>query len=362
MKTKIKSLLLAVIFTVISCITLTANATANIPDANGDGSISISDVVTISMYLAGQHSPTNPDAYDIDRNGIISAKDAMCVQKYLAQTWAGNGIGSSGSSEISNTSRIYNVYNAANGNYLRNYTLSPLASKSNNTRGIVGPEDRVVDWSKNGVVNITANGVFLGTGFIVGDHLIATAAHCVYNGSTNLIYSNTDVKVYNNDGTLAKVANGVEIHILKRYVDNSLNSIYHGSDDYAVITVEDDLSEFPHFGIGSVLDSATDNNLPVMLTGFPSSVNNVSTDCETMYTGTGFLINEYYTSDSQICSTCDTSGGNSGSPLYIEEEIGDNKYITAIGIFTSGPDTYSVSTRMTTDLIHFFKNNPNLNW
>ncbi len=35
-------------------------------------------------------------------------------------------------------------------------------------------------------------------------------------------------------------------------------------------------------------------------------------------------------------------------------------YYTVIGIHTTGAGTFNAATRITTDLLHFYKNNPNI--
>ena len=357
MKTKIKSLLLAVIFTVISCITLTANATGGIPDADGDGRISISDAVAIRMYLAGQHCPTQPDAYDTDRNGIISYMDARCVEMYLAQTWGGNGAASSSNVEDTITGKNYKVFNATNGNLLRSYTLSPLASK-NNSRDAIGTDDRVIDWTKSGTVKLLMQGGSLGTGFVVDSHTIATAAHCVYNSEYECtpLY---DILLFDTNGNVTLHATPVECHIPSIYAT-------HHELDYALITVEEDLSDYACFSLGVVSNSSNVYNKSVSVTGFPGVVNGIAVngfDNHVMYTGNGVIVS---CEDKRLIYNADTSAGNSGGPVYITETINGNTYFSVIAITASlgGNDEVlnSIGTRINTNLIHFYKNNPNINW
>ncbi len=79
-----------------------------------------------------------------------------------------------------NTAQTYKVYNATNGSYLRSYTLNPLTA-DNNTRSVIGEDERVIDWTKSGVVKIMTSNSYIGTGFVIDAHTIATAAHCVKN-------------------------------------------------------------------------------------------------------------------------------------------------------------------------------------
>ena len=86
---KILTALLSAVLLGTALLPLSAGATTAIPDPDGNGSIGISDQVTILTYLAGRHEPTNLTAYDVDENGIVSHMDAKCIELYLAQQWNG---------------------------------------------------------------------------------------------------------------------------------------------------------------------------------------------------------------------------------------------------------------------------------
>ena len=69
--------------------------------------------------------------------------------------------------------------------------LNPVDTlSSTNARAVIGDDTRVVDFSKSGVVKINftaSNGEsYWGTGFVVDEHTIATAAHCVCTGSAEV--------------------------------------------------------------------------------------------------------------------------------------------------------------------------------
>lgn len=370
MKTKIKSFLIAAVLTAASVVPFASNATAGIPDPDGDGSITISDVVTISMYLAGNHCPTNPDAYDTDRNGIISAMDAKCVEMYLAQIWNGNGTGSSSSVEDSNTYRSYSVYDAANGNFMRNYTLSPLESK-NNTRGIIGTDDRVIDWTKSGTVKLMTSSNYAGTGFVVGSHTIATAAHCVYNYSSSKGKSLTEILLFDSNGNISLHATPVEMHVPNIYINLLSSTSGTNQYDYALITVEEDLSDYACYNLGSTMDSIFTNNQAISVTGFPQQINKGSTNVQNvndhtnhyMYTGTGSILNKHpFGNYEQLFYDVDVTEGKSGGPVYATESRNGNTYFTVLAINAAVGYEWNIGTRINTDIIHFYKNNSNLNW
>ena len=55
----------------------------------------------------------------------------------------------------------------------------------------------------------------------------------------------------------------------------------------------------------------------------------------------------------------DTSSGNSGGPVYVEETIGGHTYYSALGIHTRGGNS---GTRITPDVMKFFMSNSNIGY
>lgn len=258
----------------------------------------------------------------------------------------------------SNTSRTYSIYKATTGAYIGGYTLNTLDIDDNlvSPHYVFGNDDRVIDFTKSGVVKILSSNEFLGTGFVVNKNTIATAAHCVKGYTVNKI------KFFDSNGNVSKTITPSEVHIPKPYVSG--NSSY----DYALIKVNEDLSDYAIFDLGVALDSAIDNHLSVSVTGFPNSLNNQLDDninnftTDNMYTGIGTLTpsTSLYGKDYQLCYTADTSSGNSGSPVYITTSYYGKVYYTVIGINTTGSNKYNSGVRMSTDLLHFYMNNPNV--
>jgi len=54
------------------------------PDPTGNGVSDIADVVFLGGYLNGNGHVSNPDALDINNDGIISQADVYAMQRYLA--------------------------------------------------------------------------------------------------------------------------------------------------------------------------------------------------------------------------------------------------------------------------------------
>jgi V8-like Glu-specific endopeptidase len=64
----------------------------------------------------------------------------------------------------------------------------------------------------------------------------------------------------------------------------------------------------------------------------------------------------------KIYYSVDAGGGSSGGPVYLTTVMNGKKYYTVIGIHVSGSSMFHSAVRMTTDLLHFYKNNDNLSW
>lgn len=84
------------------------------------------------------------------------------------------------------------------------------------------------------------------------------------------------------------------------------------------------------------------------------------------YTGTGNLQD---LTDYKLFHDADTSGGNSGDPVYIEETINNNKCYTVLAIHTCGEDgndndnsENNCGTRITTDIMKFYMSNSNIGY
>jgi len=379
MKKKLLSLLAAITVSVTSAVSLAGSSASKVvvSDPNGKDWITNADALYIQKYLLGMISPSNLDAVDFDRNGIISAMDSYKVMQFI-----GTGTQYTVQSVLPQTTNIndyanYFVYDAQTGKIKsdRNYMLFPAPLESNAESGaastcgtgiVGGHDDRVIDWSKSGAVKImTSNGY--GSGFVIGPHTIATAAHCVYSKDTDSAFQSMKIRLFNADGTLSQEVDAVEAHVPHKYASDRYDNFAY---DYAVLTVEENLNSYYQFDLGVALDSAISNEQSVTSTGFPAVVNgsvvNDNADVDQMYSSTGVLIESDpdNTRDEtrQIYYSNDTTPGNSGGPIYVTENYNGETYKTVIGITSSTPwdsDEYNTGIRITTELLRFFKFNPN---
>lgn len=259
----------------------------------------------------------------------------------------------------SNTTRSYTYYNA-NGEVLGYYDIEPLSAPNNNARNTInGIDDRFIDWSKSGVVEILAGGE-LSTGFVIDNHMIATVAHGVFNEESQECSAISKILLFNSDGSIALEATPVQIHIPNVYgLENPTSNNLNPNHDYAFITIEEDLRSYACFSLAVPFDSF---NGDVSATGFPNHVNgeywvNNGVNNHNMYTSNGQVTEML---DKVIYHTAYLSPGNSGGPLYVTESRNGHTYYSVIGINSGVGGSINTSTRITTDLLHFFYNNPEL--
>lgn len=293
-----------------------------------------------------------------------------------------------------NTSVDYNVYNATNGKFIKRYTLSSLGVINNSPkkvkRSLPSLEDnRVIDWTKHGVAKIITNDgekTHRGTGFVVDEHTIATAAHVLYNSKVKKIM------IFNGNSNDKVDLTAVEYHMPYRYF--YYHTIYENMNysadrlkqaeieercyDYALITVKEDLTDYMCFNLAIPTDRAMKNNLAITCTGFPAQMSYQTVNNEyinNMYSGTGRLldmdqyINQFIEerfkdrSNVLMCYDAYISGGNSGGPIYYTESYNGKIYYSVIGIcIAGGGSECNMAIRNTVNTQHFFFDKNNKNW
>lgn len=351
-------------------------------DPNGDGRITIADSTYIQMALAGKFKPVDLDQLDADDNGVVSYVDAVYYQLHDAgilnmpsspNMSSNQNMSLSPTATTSTDTRTYCVYNASTGaNKNRDYTLS--VSDHNNTSqsntaspdGIVGnTDDRVPDWSNRGTAKILTNTGF-GSGFVVDNHTIATAAHVVYDTEIHASTRIDDVLLFDSEGNKVSVT-PVEYHVPKLYQNHTEYSTEY---DYALITVKEDLKDYVSYNLGMATDRAVSNQLNVVTVGFPGVIYNGSEEdrvnSDTKHTemmSTGSIIEFYGT---ELWVTCDTTPGNSGGPIYTVENINGKTYNTVIGIYIAYLDQtdpfnyeYNIGYKIDEYVLNFLKGNSN---
>lgn len=291
----------------------------------------------------------------------ITAVAVAFLLMILSVSYSGN------KSDAANTARAYRIFNAKTGVKIgSDYTLNALPAEDN-SRSVIGDDERVIDWTKSGVVKLIGYGsgyYATSTGFVVGDHTIATAAHCVYDYKKHEPIPVSKVLLFDKSGNVTLEATSVESHIPVAFINDVSDGNYKATSDYALITVKEDLSAYACFNLGVSLDSFINSNSVVTVTGFPGEWGKrgeevtVNTDKKhMMYSGNGKICGG---DNSLMYYNTDASGGNSGGPVYITESAYGETYYTVVAIHTNGGSYQNRGTRITTDLIHFYKCNPNI--
>lgn len=281
----------------------------------------------------------------------ITAVAVAFLLMILSVSYSGN------KSDAANTARTYRIFNAKTGVKIgSDYTLNALPAEDN-SRSIIGDDERVIDWTKSGVVKLMSSDYYIGSGFVVSDHVIATAAHCAYDKFTKKGLPISEILLFDNSGNVTMNATPVQSHIPVDYINNSSSSSSSSATnyDYALITVKEDLSAYACFNLGVPLDNFVNGNSAVTVTGFPGDYNTNTTHMK--YSSNGIICGG---NGSLIYYSADTTGGNSGGPVYLTESAYGRTYYTVVAIHTSGGSYQNHGTRITTDLIHFYKRNPNI--
>lgn len=360
-------------------------------DVNSDGKVNLSDQVALSKYLNGRMELPDYSKADMNADHIVDAIDSKIFTNYMGEKISSlpyMGYGGGPAYQVDSTTHIntavtYNKFDASTRNLIETYTLESNAlptSVSTYTNEVV--DEREPDTKDlKGVVKLV-NGSDISTGFIIDAHSIATAAHCVAYSGSSMQLSLDKILIIADNGSVVKTITDIsEVHVPVLYGEDGLYDRY----DYALITVPQDLSEYACFNLGVMEDGIKGTSRDVYVTGFPREINQSGSDDkgETVngrythkrYTCIGNVINDVYTGEQYsmdgtrkfFYNNAFTSSGNSGGPVYVKTTIGNQVYYTVIGIHTNHypyfmHDGYQcgIGTRMTTEMLHFYKNNPNI--
>lgn len=237
-------------------------------------------------------------------------------------------------------SRTYRVYNYSTDTEGDSYTLSTNNS-SMSTMSIIGGTDERQPYTNSSIVKLSSGG----TGFIIGTHTIATAGHCLVSSSGWI--KNIKITLFNENNSETEIS-AKAAHVPELFVTDN-NSNY----DYALLTVNEDLTSYGTVGLGAVREGIENTSKLVNVAGFPYPRPDVYSPIG-LYTSSSVVKS---VSTYRISYTADTSGGNSGGPIYVSMNDGTEEYITVIGIHTSGGTQTNSGIRITFPLLKFYKQN-----
>ena len=321
-------------------------------DIDGDGDIDIVDVAYLANFLGGTKGSADDhmsQRLDVDLSGVIDMLDRNMLSNILVGNissttlyYDSSNVGIPAQSTVS-----YRKFNALTGAQIgSDYSLSPLSTIPDySPKGIIGTDDRTIDYSNSGVVRINSS-IGQGSGFIVDDNLILTAAHVVY-GASNVSYT-----LFNANGTVKAIYSAASYHVPLNYINGSTDN-----NDYALIVVNQDLYDYRTINLGVARDKLKNNTSSSVYNNYASKLGIYVTGfiSNTGYTGLGNLVTPYLTND-EVLYNSDTDHGESGAPVYTQTSNGE---MIAIGIHDGMKTTTSnYGRRIDTNIIHFVYNNP----
>lgn len=345
--------------------------------------LDVYDMIYLRRYLSGLSGPTNLDDYDINSNGLITPFDTWVLEAHLNgilpanvdDNYTENAVSSAVSSRYywkhdcnSNVGSSHTVYKidrpiTAYGNTSVSNNVSNESFSSINSI----PSTDYVKLDDNQAV------VFLkdhGTGFIISDHIIVTAAHCVYSrdehDSSKIWFNDIDITIKDADSDDIKTIKPKSIHIPAEYAESVE---YLATHDYALLYVEEDLSEYGRFYLSVPLKKYLDGDsytLQAKIIGFPKCIDLFTYGTRVRSDG---QIKPGVYDNYNIWFKAYAAGGMSGGPVYLNESYAylqngsyvDIDYNSVFAIFTgNGEVDNSRALRINEDILAFYYNNPNL--
>lgn len=351
-------------------------------DPNGDGVLDVYDSIQIQQYLHGLIDADNLNEYDINNNGLVTLFDAWVVNAHLL------GIlkNSTNDKDYLNNNLLYSkktyLKHDCSSNDNRSSTMYTLARPLNqvlnsnlsvNYKNIFLPER-----NKDSVYIVTKDDVSMspdqavvrlgeyGTGFIIDDHIIVTAAHCVFqrNDKGDREFINFVINVYDESGT--KIVEQLQpkfIHVPIEYIGANTSYTEY---DFALVYVENAISQaYGRYHLGIATDDYITSKGSVMVGGFP----NIQDIGRGYRVNTRGYLNPDESNDSTIRYNVPTAGGSSGGPVFFNETYvyqdatGFHKVYcnSAIGIHSASDGMGSATgARMDKDKLYFYYSNPYL--
>ena len=330
MKRKLISSIAAISLAVASAVSLTSSASGTPRDPNGDGAVNMSDAVFITQHLVGSQHPSNLTPLDFDQNGIISQVDTYKVQLWCLNS---NNVPDRNPNDPvvapSTGTRSYRRHDYHSGSLssYTSYSLTTSITLNNgvNMTSIVEPNDMVRDYD-TAIVKLS-NG---NSGFIVGDHIIATTADSDYNRTTSKFKSFT-VNIVGSGANVLATYSPRYVHIPTSYAYGSMVAEHN----YALVYIEEDLSQYGKLKMGEALDSYGNGNNPIIVSGFPTvypdGYSNAPDGIRFKALGSTTGATPYY-----LYYNVDSTDSEFGGPVYAEEgvfinnELEDYKTVIAI--------------------------------
>lgn len=191
-----------------------------------------------------------------------------------------------------------------------------------------------------------------GTGFMIGPNKMATSAYNLYDPSHGGKASNIAVAPARNGSSSPY---GYVHSTSFEYPTNYATQINSGNSDgaqlydIACVTLSSNLgSQCGYFNIRSIERSDTYVGKSITVAGYPANASN-NTPLYKLNKSAGTVTNG---NNANIFYTIDTSYGQSGGPVYIEE----NGNYFVVGVHNWGDDIMNGARKMTPSILEWFQN------
>ncbi len=350
-----------------------ATTSYNSCDTNRDGSADAVDSLLLYKCMRGLEYVDDPAVLDADGNHIVSNVDVKVINNYTMIGSAKSTVqGCTKNFGPHTSTAVPNANQTLSQQYIRHslktnantyYTLTTstsegLANSSSSTRSVIGSDGRQKD-AVDGVVCLFGDNYGVASGFVVGDNLIATAAHCVYDYDNSMWLNDYKIYFADSNGVVDKSnpITPVQVHIPRNYFNSD-----DGSYDYALIEVEEDLSDHYVFEFGmpyAFRSNSIFKQYDVFVTGYPADLSYA----KQMYTGSGHTCGG---TSSVIYYNTDTFNGNSGGPVYVKEKTTVNGkeevFNTVVGIHARSYSSYNGGPFINAIMLKFYNNNSYANY
>ncbi len=354
-------------------------------DIDGNGVVNALDLVKLVSFLCGRVTADGETAerLDVNRDFIIDDYDKSFLSSILLGDEDACDMESTNINSLPAQEAVkYRVFDYEESEEMYTYTLYPLSNIDVPSRIIIGNDDRYPEDSLECVINVrtpynsnTGQDYNLGTAFILDSHIIMTAAHVLYDndgGPINVnanphLESGLQFKIYSDHDTQdsTKVITPIEYHIPDKYIYTDSNREDHWKYDYAIVYVEEDLSDYVDFEFKlGIMRSGMTNTRKIYVTGFSGDDNGseqvLEENINVKTTGWGYLTGIDHSFDNwnyALYYNTDGVAGDSGAPAYVYD-LNGNKTVIAINNYAG--DNFNQGTRITPNILHFAYNNPYL--
>lgn len=356
-------------------------------DANGDNKVTLADVAAVHQYLGGYGavSAKSFTGMDINQDKMIDSTDAYIIQYRVAYNLPATTVTKELYTLPDDSGRYYKKYNCDTGittQYYLGISSYMITNTNENTNELLNLPTDDLDVENTNVVELSIhNGdrIYTGSGFVISDHIIATAAHCVFNGNNNDFVDGVTVNIYNEQAeaepeNLIASFEAESYHVPSQYITLLGKENGHMDNyDYALIYVGTDsqgkdLIDYTsawNIAVPSLQFSKAETG-QLTTSGFTFyNNNNNELNCARYYS-TGTVIDFSNDQDEahnipnlRLHTNAITPGGKSGGVMYYTSTFNTTTYKSAAAVAPGGDENYnSWGVSFNPTLLRFYKQNP----